>query len=259
MNLIDTHSHMYLPQFDEDRAEAMQRAKDKNVAAVLLPNIDMTSVEPMNRMCADFPGFCFPMAGLHPTNVKDDYKLQLTNVEKQLRRNDIVGIGETGIDLYWDKTALQEQVVAFEHQLKLATERNLPVVIHARDSLQQIFEVLENFTGELPTGVFHCFLGNLEAAKRVIGFGMYLGIGGVVTFKNSGIDEVVKNIPLASLVVETDSPYLAPMPFRGKRNESSHLHLVVERIAQMRGISFDEVAKKTTENALRLFPIKIDK
>jgi TatD DNase family protein len=249
---------MYLPQFDEDRAEAIQRAKANGVQAILLPNIDLASVEPMRQMCSDFPGYCFPMAGLHPTNVRDDYKLQLADVEKQLRKNDIVGIGETGIDLYWDKSTLKEQIIAFEHQLKLAVEKNLPIVIHARDSLMQIFEVLENFSGNLPKGVFHCFSGDVEAAKRVVDFGMYIGIGGVATFKNGGLEEVICTIPFDKIVVETDSPYLAPMPHRGKRNESSYLNLVVKKIAGLKGLTSEDVTLQTTQNALTLFPIEIN-
>ena len=254
--MIDTHSHIYLSQFDDDRPQTIQRAKEAGVSAILMPNIDMDSVPLMYQQCHEFPGYCFPMAGLHPTNVRDDYKKQLADVEKQLANNNIVGVGETGIDLYWDKTTLKEQIVCFEYQLKLAEEKKLPIIIHARDSIQEIFAILDKYNGTLPTGVFHCFSGDLPAAQRVIDFGMHLGIGGVVTFKNGGLTEIIRNIPHEKIVVETDSPYLAPVPFRGKRNEPSYLKLVVDKIAEILEIDFDTVVAQTIKNSASLFPIK---
>lgn len=252
--MIDTHSHMYLSQFDDDRDLAIQRAINEGVKAILLPNIEMASVEPLMKLCTDYPNYCFPMAGLHPTNVKDDYKIQLEDIVTQVQKHNIVAIGETGIDLYWDKTTLTEQIIAFEFQINLALEHNLPIVIHARDSIEEIFDVLKNFKTQPLTGVFHCFSGTKEQAQQAIEYGMYLGIGGVATFKNGGLTEIIKDTPTEKIVVETDSPFLAPAPHRGKRNETSYLKLIVEKIATIKQLSFQEVANITTENALYLFP-----
>ncbi len=251
--MIDTHSHIYLPHFDNDRADIIKRAKDSGVEAILLPNIDKSTIEPLRQLCYDYQGYCFPMTGLHPTNVDKDYKSQLTIIEKQLLKNDIIGIGETGIDLYWDKTYIKEQISAFEYQLRLAKETNLPIVIHARESFDTIFKVLDNFGGELPRGVFHCFTGNTKEAKRVIDYGMLLGIGGVVTFKNGGLGEIVKTVSLKNIILETDSPYLAPSPHRGKRNEPSYLSLILKKIAELRNDSTENIDMQTTDNAKSLF------
>ena len=251
--MIDTHSHMYLSQFDDDRTAAIQRAMEIGVQAILLPNIDMSTVDPLMELCKSYPNFCYPMAGLHPTSVKEDYKVQLANITNQIEKHDIIAIGETGIDLYWDKSTLKEQIIAFEHQIDLAIEHNLPIVIHARDSIEEIFKVLDKYNSTLPKGVFHCFSGTLEQANRVLDYGMYIGIGGVATFKNGGLNEIIKETPLSKIVVETDSPYLAPVPYRGKRNESSYLKLIVEKISIIKDRTFQEIADATTKNALTLF------
>ncbi len=254
--MIDTHSHIYLSQFDTDRSDVIHKAKENGVEAILLPNIDMSTIKPLRQVVSDYQNYCFPMTGLHPTNVRDDFKKQLTFVEKQLLNNDIVGIGETGIDLYWDKSTVREQIAAFEYQLRLAKETKLPIVIHARESFETIFKVLDNFRNELPKGVFHCFSGNLEDAKRIIDYGMYIGIGGVVTFKNGKIGEILKKIALRNIILETDSPYLAPAPYRGKRNEPGYLSLILKKVAELYNDSCENVDIQTTENAQSLFPIK---
>ena len=193
------------------------------------------------------------MAGLHPTSVKKDYKIQLAHIAQQIEKHNIIAIGETGIDLYWDKSTLKEQIKAFEHQITLAIKHNLPIVIHARNSMEEIFNVLDKYKSNLPKGVFHCFSGTLEQAKRVLDYGMYIGIGGVATFKNGGLNEIIEKTPLSKIVVETDSPYLAPTPHRGKRNESAYIKLIVEKVAIIKDLSFQEIADSTTKNALTLF------
>ena len=251
--MIDTHSHMYLSQFDNDRTEAIQRAIETGVKAILLPNIDMVSVAPLMELCMKYPNFCYPMAGLHPTSVKDDYEVQLADVAQQIEKHNIIAIGETGIDLYWDKSTIREQTIAFEHQINLAIKHDLPIVIHARNSMEEIFNVLDRHKSNLPKGVFHCFSGTLEQANRALEYGMYIGIGGVATFKNGGLNEVIEEIPLSKIVVETDSPYLAPTPHRGKRNESAYVKLIVEKIAIIKNLPFQEIADGTAKNALTLF------
>jgi len=251
--IIDTHSHIYLEQFDNDREEAIERAKTANVTAILMPNIDENSVSQMFKVCDKHPGYCFPMAGLHPTDVKNDYKEQLKFVEKQLIDNRVIAIGETGIDLYWDKSTLKEQKIAFDFQIRLAYESNLPIVIHSRNSIEVIFKVLNDLKEKIPKGVFHCFSGSFEIAKRIIAMGMYLGIGGVVTFENSKLQNVLAQISLEHIVVETDSPFLAPVPYRGKRNEPSYLTYVIQQIAEIKNIPVEDVSEKICRNSVGLF------
>lgn len=254
--MIDTHSHIYLPQFDHDRDEVIQRAIDTNIEAILMPNIDTTTIEPMQQLSLKYQGYCFPMAGLHPTNVKHDFKKQLDIIEKQLLNNNIVAIGETGIDLYWDKTHIKEQIAAFEYQIALAVHTNMPVVIHARDSLDTIFQILDNNKSNLPKGVFHCFSGQYDDALRIIDYGMLLGIGGVVTFKNGGLDKIINRIDLKNIVLETDSPYLAPVPYRGKRNEPSYIRLISNKIAEIYNLTPETVEIETNRNAIKLFSLE---
>ncbi len=254
--MIDTHSHLYLPQFDQDYPEAIQRAQQVGVKAILLPNIDMASIGPMIRLTQEFPGYCLPMAGLHPTNVKSDYKIQLAEIEKIIVNQNAVAIGETGIDLYWDASTFEYQVAAFKQQIEWSLLYNLPLVIHARNSLNQIFEVLNQYKGLKLRGVFHCFSGKMVDVEKIISLGMHFGIGGVVTFKNAKMEEIVKNIPNELLLVETDSPYLAPVPYRGQRNESSYLTLIVRKISEIKN---QDVSQIVTQNAIDLFrlPIKL--
>ncbi|MCZ4693762.1 TatD family deoxyribonuclease [Ancylomarina euxinus] len=255
MKLIDTHSHIYSEAFDEDIAEAIQRAKDANVGQIFLPNIDSESIEPMFKLVKNYPDYCLPMMGLHPTSVKENYEEELAICEKWLKKESFIAIGEIGIDLYWDKTFLKEQQLVFEKQLNWAVERELPVVIHARESFSEIFEVLEPFKSKNLTGVFHSFTGNLEQANKAISMGFLLGLNGILTFKNSGLDRVVKEIDTKYLILETDSPYLAPTPKRGKRNESAYVAFIAEKLAEIHNLSLDEVTKITSRNAQNLFKI----
>ncbi|MGZ2371330.1 TatD family hydrolase [Ancylomarina sp. YFZ004] len=255
MKLIDTHSHIYSEAFDEDIAEAIQRAKDANVGQIFLPNIDSESIEPMFKLVKEYPDFCLPMMGLHPTSVKENYEEELAICEKWLNEEKFIAIGEIGIDLYWDKTYLKEQLFAFEKQLTWSVERELPVVIHARDSFSEIFEVLESFKSKKLTGVFHSFTGNLEQANKAIDMGFLLGLNGILTFKNSGLDRVVKEIDTKHLILETDSPYLAPTPKRGKRNESAYVALIAEKLAEIHNLSLLEITEITSRNAKSLFKI----
>lgn len=255
MKLIDTHSHIYSEAFDEDIAEAIQRAKDANVGQIFLPNIDSESIEPMFKLVKEYPGFCLPMMGLHPTSIKENYEEELAICEKWLSEEKFIAIGEIGIDLYWDKTYLKEQIFAFEKQLNWSVERELPVVIHARDSFSEIFEVLESFKSKKLTGVFHSFTGNLEQANKAIEMGFLLGLNGILTFKNSGLDQVVREIDTKHLILETDSPYLAPTPKRGKRNESAYVALIAKKLAEIQNLSLEEVAEITSRNAQNLFKL----
>ncbi|MCB0804619.1 MAG: TatD family hydrolase [Bacteroidales bacterium] len=253
MTFTDTHTHLYLNAFDDDRLEVVQRAIDQQVKYMLLPNIDSSSTEPLLNLCKAFPGNCFPMMGLHPTSVKENYKEELELVAKQLDNKSFIAIGEIGIDLYWEKKFRIQQEEAFRFQIELSLEKKLPIVIHSRESFKEIFEVLEDYRNSGLKGVFHCFTGDEEQAEKAIGLGFYLGIGGVVTFKNSGLDKVISNIDMKHLLLETDSPFLAPMPYRGKRNESSYINLVASKLSQVKNTSREEIAMITTQNAKNLF------
>ena len=256
MILIDTHSHLFLEQFDEDRAEVVQNAIDNGVQKIFLPDIDSSHTASVLQMAKDFPGICFPMIGLHPTSVKENYKEELAHVEKMLATEKYYGIGETGIDLYWDKTFLKEQIEVFRFQINLAKQSGLPLIIHSRESFDEIFSVIDEMNDEKLKGIFHSFTGNKAQAEKILSYkGFKIGIGGIVTFKNSKLPEVVKEIGLENLVLETDAPYLAPTPKRGKRNESAYLKYTAEKIAEIYNVSLDTVAKKTSENALKLFNI----
>jgi TatD DNase family protein len=255
MTLIDTHTHQYSKEFDKDRAESIQRCLDNGITKLYLPNVDSESIPRMLEMEAQFPGICFAMMGLHPCSVQQNYKEELVIVKEWLDKRKWAAIGEIGIDLYWDKTFLKEQQEAFRQQINWAMEYDLPIVIHARDSFNEIFEVMDSFE-KLPKGIFHCFTGNQQQAEKVISYGGFkMGIGGVLTFKNSGLDKVLEQVGLEHLVLETDSPYLAPIPHRGKRNESSYVKLVAEKLAEVKNISYEEVAAVTSKNALELFSV----
>jgi len=255
---IDTHTHLYLEEFDPDREDTIRRSISSGTLKMLLPNIDSSSWDSMLQLCKQFPNNCFPMAGLHPTSVKaGSVEDELKKVEEMLESEGFVAIGEIGIDLYWDKTYLAEQKEAFRHQLHLAKKFQLPVAIHMRNSFDEIWNVLEPETGPDLKGVFHCFSGNLAQARQVIATGFLLGIGGVVTFKNSGLQEIVKTIGVEHLVLETDAPYLAPSPYRGQRNESSYIPLIAAKIADISGRPLQEVAAITTSNANNLFKFGI--
>lgn len=252
--MIDTHTHLYAEEFDEDRKEAIQRALNKGVTEFYLPAIDSESHEKMLQLEAEYPGTVFSMMGLHPCYVKPEtWEKELGRVKNYLDTRDFPAIGEIGIDLYWDKTTLDIQVEAFEQQIDWAIEKDLPIVIHTRESFDQTFEVLERKKHPKLRGIFHCFSGNLEQAKHAVDLNFILGIGGVVTFKNGKIDQFLGEIPLDKIVLETDSPYLAPVPYRGKRNESSYLDLIAGKLVDIYKTDFSEIDRVTTENAKKLF------
>lgn len=254
--MIDTHTHLYAEEFDEDRKEAIQRALDKGISEFYLPAIDSESHEKMLNLETEYPGQIFSMMGLHPCYVKpESWEKELEIVKNYLDDRHFPAIGEIGIDLYWDKTTLDIQVKAFEQQIDWAIEKDLPIVIHTRESFEETFEVLERKKHPKLRGIFHCFSGNLEQAQHAIDLNFILGIGGVVTFKNGKIDQFLSEVPLDKIVLETDSPYLAPVPHRGKRNESSYLDLVAGKLVDIYGIDFTEIDRITTENAKKLFVI----
>lgn len=254
MKLIDTHAHLYLHHFKDDIENVIERAKNKAIHKVVLPNIDSGSINPMLELSGQFPGFFYPAMGLHPGSVKENYLDELEIVKSKLIEYSFVAVGEIGIDCYWDITFLKEQIQAFEFQLELAHQHQLPVIIHCRDSFDLIIESLEKFRGKV-SGVFHAFTGELTQAEKIIDFGFKIGIGGVVTFKNSGLSSVVSRIPLEYILLETDSPYLTPAPHRGKRNESAYILNIAERIAEIKNNSIEEVSNITTGNAVTLFKL----
>ena len=253
MVFTDTHTHLYLNAFDDDRANVVKNAIEQGVKYMLLPNIDSSSIDPMFELCKAFPENCFPMMGLHPTSVKENYKDELEIISGWFEKQNFIAVGEIGIDLYWDQSFQKQQEEAFRFQIDLALKNEIPIVIHSRDSFDEIFNVLEDYRGSGLKGVFHCFTGSLEQANKAIDLGFYLGIGGVLTFKNSGLDKVIAEIDLKHILLETDSPFLAPTPFRGKRNESAYINLVANRLSQIKNIDREEIAKITTQNAIDLF------
>jgi TatD DNase family protein len=251
--LIDTHAHLYSEEFNEDLDEMMQRAFDAGVSRFYLPAIDVAAIPSMKEIESKYPREIYLMMGLHPCYVKENFETELEKIHSELLSRPFAAVGEIGIDLYWDKTNLKAQQMAFRSQIRWAKELKLPIVIHCREAFDEIFEVLETEKSPDLYGIFHCFSGNIEQAKQAISYQMKLGIGGVVTFKNGKIDQFLAEIGLEHLVLETDAPYLAPVPFRGKRNESSYLKYVVEKLSTIYGLSIDEIAKKTSENALSIF------
>ena len=253
--IIDTHSHIYLPEFDSDRAEMFARAENEDVELILMPAIDSGTHLTMLETEKDFDKKCMSMMGLHPCSVKEGYKAELKILTEYFEKRQFVAVGETGLDFYWDRTFTKEQYDSFQIQIALALQNDIPVVIHSRDSIDACIKVVsENQKGDLK-GVFHCFSGNLEQANQIIELGFYLGIGGVITFKNSGLDKVMADIDMKNIVLETDAPYLAPVPFRGKRNECSYLKYVVEKLSEVKNLSKEEIKNITTENARKLFSL----
>ena len=255
MILTDTHTHLYSDAFDEDRKEMMQRALDANISRFFIPAIDSSYTEAMFALEKDFPETVFLMMGLHPGSVKENYEEELAHVEEMLASRNFYAVGEIGIDLYWDQTFLKQQQNAFRRQIKLAKQYKLPVVIHCRESFDEIFEILEDEKGDDLFGIFHCFTGTKEQAQQAISYNMKLGIGGVVTFKNGKIDQFLNEIDLKHIVLETDAPYLSPVPFRGKRNESGHLTRVLDKLVDIYGLSPEEIAKVTTGNSKKVFGV----
>lgn len=250
---IDSHTHLYLDAFNKDREEMISRAIEEGVTRFYLPNLDSSSVKPMMQLCETFPDNCFPMMGLHPTSVKENYMDELAYIEKKLSENQYAALGEIGIDLYWDKRFRKQQTEAFRKQLLWARDLDLPVVIHARESFDEIFSVMDEVWDESLKGVFHSFTGDDEQATKALSYGFLIGINGIVTFKNSGLDKVVARIDPKNLLIETDSPFLAPAPYRGKRNESLYVVKVAEKIAEIHAKELIEIAEITTQNALYLF------
>ncbi|AIG31015.1 hydrolase TatD [Flavobacterium psychrophilum] len=253
MPLIDTHTHLYANEFDSDRDEMIKNAISRGVSRLFIPSIDASYTQKMYDLEAQYPKNIFLMMGLHPCYVKENYLEELQHVETQLAKRKFAAIGEIGIDLYWDKTTLNIQKKAFQYQIQLAKKYKLPINIHGRDAFEEIFEILELEKGDDLFGVFHCFSGNYEQALQAISYNMKLGIGGVVTFKNGKIDQFLHQINIENIVLETDSPYLAPAPFRGKRNESAHVALVAKKLSEIYNLPTEEIARITTKNALSIF------
>lgn len=255
MQFTDSHTHIYLEQFDKDRSEMIQRAENENIGRFLLPNIDLDSIDSMHQLTEDYKGKCFPMMGLHPCSVDADYKSVLEQMRLKLDENHYVAVGEIGMDLYWDKSFQAQQVEAFKIQIEWAKELDLPIVIHARDAFQEIFDVLDEVNDEKLKGIFHCFTGGEAEAQKVLDYGNFLmGIGGVVTFKNSGLDKTLKSlVPLEKLILETDAPYLAPVPYRGKRNESSYISHIVDKLVDIYEVTPQEISDVTEQNIDSIF------
>lgn len=252
--MIDTHTHLYSAEFDPDRALIIQNALDAGVSKMLLPNVDLDSIAGMLDLVKKFPQHCYPMMGLHPCSVTENWETDLSIIKSWLDKGNYCAVGEIGIDLYWEKSTLEFQKKAFRKQIHWAKEKKLPIVIHVREAFEEAFEIVDELNDENLTGVFHCFSGNLDQANHILNYGGFkLGIGGVITFKNGGLDKVLPYIDLVHMVLETDSPYLAPAPHRGKRNESSYLKLIAEKLAELKGVSFETVDEITSRNAITLF------
>ena len=258
MNLIDTHTHLYLDQFDEDRREMIGRALEQKVTRFILPNIDSESIPQIQQMMTDFPNHCFAAMGLHPTSVKETFKEELQICYEELKKGKYIAVGEMGIDLYWDQSFYEQQKTAFKEQVIWALEFDLPIIIHSRDSFKEIFELMDDvWTPELK-GVFHCFSGTAADAEKIVhDYQFKLGIGGVYTFKNSGLREALKDIGVEHFILETDAPFLAPAPYRGKRNESAYVSLVAQRIAEEKEMRIEDVAEITTQKAVELFKLNL--
>jgi len=255
MIITDTHTHLYSEAFDEDRNEMINRAIDAGVLRFFIPAIDSTYTDSMLQLESNYPEHIFLMMGLHPTHVKENYKEELYHVEEMLAKRKFYAVGEIGIDLYWDKSTLEIQKEAFKHQIQLAKQYKLPIIIHCREAFNEIFEVLENEKSDDLFGIFHCFTGTLEQAYQAISYNMKLGIGGVSTFKNGKIDQFLNQIELKHIVLETDSPYLSPVPFRGKRNESAYITKVLEKLSVLYNVSSSKIAEITTQNSEAVFKI----
>jgi TatD DNase family protein len=250
---IDTHAHLYVEQFEEDRKEMIARAQQLGVHKIYLPNIDASTIEAMNELAQSFPEFLFPMLGLHPCHVIEDYKEVLDAMRPQFEEETYYGVGESGIDLYWDQQYARQQEDALSIQCQWAKELDLPLILHTRSATEETIQLISEEQDGRLRGIFHCFGGDLKQASAIQDLNFMIGIGGVVTFKNSGLDKVVKDIPLDAIVLETDAPYLAPVPHRGKRNESSYIHLIAEKLATLYECSIEEIGQQTSGNALKVF------
>ncbi len=255
MILTDTHTHLYYETDPEKLSDLMQRSLDNKVCRLFLPNVDSESIPLVFGLSERYPNHCFPMLGLHPCDVKANYKAELDSISKEIAQRKVYSIGEIGIDLYWDKSTLSIQQEAFRTQIDWAKNLGLPIVIHCREAFDEILEILNELKDDKLRGIFHCFSGTLEQAHQVIGLGFYLGIGGVLTYKNSGLDKVIQDVSLEHLVLETDSPYLTPVPFRGKPNESSYLVYIAQKLADLKQVSLHEIAEVTTQNSRMVFGV----
>ncbi len=253
--MIDTHCHLYIKEFDEDIELVIDRALKENITKFYLPAIDADCTEKMFQLENKFPSHCFAMAGLHPCSVKENFQEELLHIENLLQKRKFSGIGETGLDFYWDKTFVKEQYIALERQIGLALQYNLPLILHTRNATQETIDVVKIYEGKGLKGIFHCFGGTLKEAEEITAMNFFLGIGGVITYKNAGLAEVLQNVDLRYIVLETDSPYLSPVPMRGKRNESAYLKYIVEKIAIVKGISVKDVKDITTQNAEKIFGV----
>ena len=253
MTWIDSHAHIYLPEFDKDRDEVIRRSEENNVHSIFMPNIDHTSIDQMMEVESRWPEKCFSMMGLHPCSVKKDFQRELYTIEDWLSKRKFTAVGEIGTDRYWDTTYWEQQREAFRIQVSWARQYNIPVVIHCRESIDETIEMVEQFQDGSLRGVFHCFSGNATQALRIVKLGFFLGIGGVATFRNGGLDTVLPEVDMQHIIMETDSPYLAPVPHRGKRNEPSYIPVIASKLAQIKKMSIEEVSSITTENARPLF------
>lgn len=253
MILTDTHTHIYYTENTGDLNQEINLCRQNHVERLFLPCVDVASIAKIESICQTYPTLCFPMLGLHPCDVKEDFEQNLQTIQAAFNRIKPCAIGEIGMDLYWDKTFVKQQTAAFNLQIAWAKEKNLPINIHCRDAFDEVFEVLESHEGNGLRGIFHCFTGNLQQAQKVINLGFYLGIGGVVTYKNSGLAEVIAQLSLEKLVLETDAPYLAPVPFRGKPNQSAYLVHIAQKIADIYQTSIENVAEITTQNSIKVF------
>ncbi len=256
MKLIETHAHIYAEKFEQDLDECIKRAKNAGVERIYMPNVDNQSIDRMLKMEETYPDYCIPMMGVHPCSINVDYKKELAIAEAWFSKRDFVAVGEIGMDLYWEKTYQAEQEDAFRIQSQWAIEKDIPIIIHSRESTKEVLDIIASFGDEKLRGIFHCFSGSIEEANQIIELGFYIGIGGVVTYKNGGLDKVVPHIPLEKIVLETDCPYLPPTPHRGKRNETSYLNLIAEKIGDLHQISVGKVAEITSINAEKVFQVK---
>lgn len=257
MKFIDTHSHLYAKEFDSDRHAVVQKAIESGVEKILLPNISSKYTKRMLSLCQDYPNNCFPMMGLHPCDVNlENYETEIKHVKKELLTKKYIAVGEIGIDLHWDQSTIEIQKKAFSKQILLAKEYNLPIVIHVRNSFEETIKIVEKYNDDTLSGVFHCFTGNINEANRIICLkNFYIGVGGVLTFKNSNLYETISKIDETYLLLETDSPYLTPAPYRGTRNESKHIIEIAKKLAEIKNISLEKVSRFTNDNANRLFKI----
>jgi len=254
--MIDTHSHIYLAEFDQDRQNIVENAKKVGVEKVVLANVDSQTIVQLEKTQSDFSDFCISAMGLHPTSVKEDYLAELQIIKQQLFSKSYSAIGEIGLDLYWDETFINQQVIVFEEQIHWALELNLPVIIHIRKAFSEVFRSLDKFGKNLPKGVFHCFSGGIQEAKKAVELGFLLGIGGVVTYKNTNLQQILQQIGIEQLILETDAPYLAPVPYRGKRNEPKFLTEIRAKLSEIFNISENQIDEITTNSAKRLFKIE---